>query len=547
LSSGAEVLEERELTGSVEKSSSGAIGARPMSSNARRGLYALGAALVFLIMWALYTRVAWTVSMNSDDATALLQANDFIHGNYLLKGWIAGNISIYTTELPFYVVGLMIVGPARALLRIVPALQLTMIVVLSLSLVWCETKGEARLRGLAITFFLLALPWADAARLLVAAFKHTGTIMMVLAAFLTLTAYDKRPLRWWLLLVFTGLLSCAVLDDELAVYVGVLPLVIVISTEALLAWRSVRIHRLIILPLSLLSIWLERYIVRLISQSGGFVTLRPLAVLVSTADIGRNIYLTIHGLLSVFGADLLDSSHTHHSPLFVAGALARIFGIIVVAIACWHVLARWIKHADGGDLISRVLVVAIAINVGAYLASNLTIDLHTARYLIPTAIFGAVVAGIVAPQFLTAPRYRWLSAAIAAVYVMTFTSGLFMPRANQKEQTVVKWLEQHRLTDGYGDFWAAGILTAESSSTVRIRQVMATDAGYRPRPWMGNQNWYNGPKDDGSFNFLVIDMSNVDNVNEESARRFFGNPRDEYQVAGYKILVWDKRLLLKSN
>jgi hypothetical protein len=499
-------------------------------------------AIAPLIMWYLYTRLAWSVHMDSDNATALLQANDIFHGNYLLRGWIAGNISVYITELPFYVVGLASVGPARALMRIVPAFQLTILVVLSLALVYCETKAADRRRGLAITFFLLGLPWAYAARLLLVSFRHTGTIMMLLGAFLTVAAYEKRPDRSWLLLIFVGLLSGAVLDDALAVYIGVLPLVIAVLAETLSERHAIKMHLIPVLFLCILSLWLGRYLIRVIARSHGFVTLRPGPVLVSTADMARNVYLTVDGLLLVFGVNLLDPSRTHHSPIFVAGALAHIVGIILVATGAWQVLRRWIKRTNGDELIARVLVVAIAINIVAYLASNLTIDLYTARYLTPSMIFGAILAGVAAPPFVAAPRFRWLTATVAAIYVATFTSGLFMPLANQNEQAAAKWLEQHQLTQGYGDFWAANILTAESGGAVKIRQVMATDGTYRPRPWMMNRNWYANPKDEGAFNFLVLDKSNVDNVNEESARKFFGNPKDEYQVSGYEVLVWDKRL-----
>jgi hypothetical protein len=40
----------------------------------------------------------------------------------------------------------------------------------------------------------------------------------------------------------------------------------------------------------------------------------------------------------------------------------------------------------------------------------------------------------------------------------------------------------------------------------------------------------------------VIDKSNFDDVNDESARKYFDTPKEEYQVAAYTILIWDKRL-----
>jgi hypothetical protein len=139
-----------------------------------------------------------------------------------------------------------------------------------------------------------------------------------------------------------------------------------------------------------------------------------------------------------------------------------------------------------------------------------------------------------------------LAATAAIAYLTTFGAGLSGPRADQNQQALIEWLQRNQMTRGYGDYWAAGILTAESRGSLKIRQVMATNTGYHPLQWMMNQNWYSTSKSDDSFNFLVLDNSNIDNVNEESARKFFGNPKDEYQVAGYKVLVWDKSLPVRE-
>ena len=50
-------------------------------------------------MWC-YLRIAGTVPVNADGANDALAAWDMLHGNLLLHGWWAADVSFYTTELP---------------------------------------------------------------------------------------------------------------------------------------------------------------------------------------------------------------------------------------------------------------------------------------------------------------------------------------------------------------------------------------------------------------------------------------------------------------
>jgi hypothetical protein len=125
--------EERDFTVSAGKDSATGTAERLGLSIASRVLFALGAAIAFLTRWILYTRIAWTVPMNSDHATALLQADDFVPGNYLLRGWIAGNMAVYATELALYVFGLIVAAFTPSLLRVIPALQFTIVLTLPFS------------------------------------------------------------------------------------------------------------------------------------------------------------------------------------------------------------------------------------------------------------------------------------------------------------------------------------------------------------------------------------------------------------------------------
>jgi hypothetical protein len=67
----------------------------PLRSLAGLG-WTAGAALVF----ALFLRISLEKLMDSDGANNALQAWDILHGNLVLHGWILGDVTFYTFELP---------------------------------------------------------------------------------------------------------------------------------------------------------------------------------------------------------------------------------------------------------------------------------------------------------------------------------------------------------------------------------------------------------------------------------------------------------------
>jgi hypothetical protein len=57
-----------------------------------------------------YLRIAGTTQVNSDGAGLVWQAWAMLHGNVLLHGWWATDVSFYTTELPEYLAVTAVAG-----------------------------------------------------------------------------------------------------------------------------------------------------------------------------------------------------------------------------------------------------------------------------------------------------------------------------------------------------------------------------------------------------------------------------------------------------
>src|SRR5579864_3014515 len=53
-----------------------------------------------LALFAVFLRISLASPVNSDGANNALQAWDMLHGHLLLHGWVTGDASVYTFELP---------------------------------------------------------------------------------------------------------------------------------------------------------------------------------------------------------------------------------------------------------------------------------------------------------------------------------------------------------------------------------------------------------------------------------------------------------------
>ncbi|MCR5598167.1 MAG: hypothetical protein K6G19_08330 [Lachnospiraceae bacterium] len=62
---------------------------------------------VFIIKWSAKQY------MNSDWGNLILEADDVIHGNFFRSGWTLTSISFLTTDLPYFMIGVLIAGVSR--------------------------------------------------------------------------------------------------------------------------------------------------------------------------------------------------------------------------------------------------------------------------------------------------------------------------------------------------------------------------------------------------------------------------------------------------
>jgi hypothetical protein len=202
------------------------------------------------------------------------------------------------------------------------------------------------------------------------------------------------------------------------------------------------------------------------------------------------------------------------------------------------------------DMISQILLVAMVINVVAYVPSTLAdaTDLNAREFAVVLP-FGAVLAGRTLAPGLLAGLRRWhravpavLAGALLASYAASLGYAAAQPSLLPANARLAAFLAAHHLTSGIGGYWESSVVTVGSDGAVTIRAVLP--GTLQPDLWEAKGSWYDsGPN---RATFLVTDSApGFFNHWQPSpaALAALGRPATTYHVGPYTVYVWDKNLL----
>src|SRR6516165_2665378 len=362
-------------------------------ASARRLLAAAAAALAVALLFLAYLRVSRTYPENTDESNDLLMAWDMLHGNVLLHGWYLSDVSFITTELPQYALLVWLFGLHTDTAHIAAAMTYTLVVIFSVLLAR-GAKGrvprpEGRVRMLLTAGLMFAPQLGVAVFVLLLSLGHIGTAVPLLLTWLVI---DRCPARWYLPVAVGLLLTWVLIADPLALLVGVVPLVAVCALRVtrelarrqdtpVLAVLRARWYELSLAVAAIAAQGLASLAARLLQAY-----LHPLPYQLAPMHTWpKHAFVTAKGLLALFGAK------PEGPPAAFAFALLHLAGVALVAWALLRVARRFLSWPD---MISQILLVAIVLNVVAYVPSTLAnaTDLNAREFAVVLP-FGAVLAG----------------------------------------------------------------------------------------------------------------------------------------------------------
>jgi len=516
----------------------------PQPSWRSRLLRAAGLVLAAAGLFILYFRQSRVASFNSDGAAQVLQAQDMLHGNLVLRGWWTGDVSFYPTELPEYMLVDLVRGLRPDVVHICGALTYTLTVLLAALLARGRAKGLAGVVRALLAAGIMLAPSTAGTPVLLENPDHFGTAVPVLLILLVL---DRAQERWYVPVVVCGLLAWAQVADELAVVAVVVPV------------GAVAVVRLVVLAIRLrplrefwydtalglaatVSILLAAGTEKAIRALGGFDLLPlPRQLLAARSQLPGHIRALGETLLLLFGAN----GQGNHGLAFLAQ-----FHLIGLALAGLALLAAIVWYVTRVDRVTQVVVAGAAAMMAAAI---FTIELasvgqaHEVAVLLP---FGAVLAGRVLPGLLP-DRVRaarrallpaggaWLAVGLAALcYAAT---GAPVAAENMP---LAGWLTAHGYTEGLAAYWQASSTTVDSGGKVLVAPV--TDQGTAVYAWEADAAWYDPGTRRATF---VVAMENPDGplggIAVSAGQESFGRPAHTYRVDGYVIMVYRYNLLTR--
>ena len=497
--------------------------------------------------FACYLQLARTRAVNSDGAGDALQAWDMLHGNLLLHGWLLGDVSYYTTELPQYMLVEFLRGLNQDVVHVAAAMTYTLATLLAALLAKGNSTGrQALVRVLIAVGIMLAPQLASGVNILISSPDHIGTSVPVMVVWLILD--HARP-RWFVPVIAGAFLAWAEVADMLVLYIAVLPLAAVCTIRT---YQAVAVERK---PLA--SQWYDMALgaaavvaaaagvlaLSLIHAHGGFYMPTPSAHFVqSSTALARNLGITAQGLLLLGGADFLGLRLTA-STLFT---MLHVVGVFLAAWGTW--LAAW-RFLRDRDRVAQLLVTGVAVNLAVYVAStraNVISQTHEIAAVLPfsAALAGRLLAGRLLAGRLKAAKLVLVLLVVLAGYLAGLAREVSQPPMAAQNQQLTSWLVARHLHTGLSGYWESNVVTLTSGDRVQIRGVATSGGRLRPMTYESNALWYDPDRNTANFVVLFPGVARYPGFTQEQAvLATFGKPARTYHVGSYTVLVWNSNLL----
>jgi hypothetical protein len=513
---------------------------------ARNALAVAGAFAVAVLLFLGYWHMAREQPADSDGASNALQAWDLLHGDLLLSGWTVSDVPFYTTELPQLALLEMLFGLRPDVVHLAVAMTYTLLVVLAAVLARGRATGAEGAVRMALAVAVMLVPMRGAGfETLLSSPNHTGTGVPILVTWLVIDrALSGRAPKRWLPYAVAVLLVWGQLGDPLVTYVAALPLALVSMYRL---WRSPETGPARwrgadgqLLAAAVASVVLTKAVLAIVRAAGGFFFYAVPVQFAPLSALRHHAWVTIQSIAVCFGAYPPDA----HTPFERTLGVLHLAAIGVVTLAVLVASVRLIRRPRGqaGDRIADLLVVGIAVNIGAYLITTMPSDVHAAHEIVAVLPLGAALAGrIWGPAIGVPSRSLVALAAVLAVLTGSFLAQSVNGQVRPVDRQVADWLASQDLRYGLGGYWNANSTTLATSGRVQVVPILGYQRIYAYR-WESRREWYDPALHDARF--IVIDVTQPTYGTVEAATAQYGEPVQRVDFGTVAVLRYDHNLLI---
>ena len=568
--------------------------ARPSRADRQRWAWISGTVLAAVVLMFCYLRISGATQVTSDGAGLVLEAQSMLHGNVLLHGWWASDVTFYTTELPEYALVTFFAGLRPEVVHICSALTYTLLVLLAAYVARGRARGAVGVvRALLAAGVILVPQPTGPTQVLLGGPDHVGSAVPVLVLLLLL---DWARPRWWVPVAAGILLAWGIVGDQLIELAGAVPLCLACLLRAvrlMRPWSRARSwtagwYDLSLAAAAAAAVPAGLAASRLLVRWGG---IQPGPVSYHLA-LQQNMTPQAWGLagrclLALYGADFVPADFNGTSNAgSVAFAAAHLLGVALVIaavlLALWRLARPRRDPAQGaapgtpapgraGDLVANVLLLGMLVNFAAFMIEVHIDAIYSAHEIGPLLGLGAALTGRMLGGPLVAgwraaggrladgrpdvtdgrpPAYRrvplkllaaFLAAGLAA-YVVLLGVAAGTNQGAPRNAALAAWLVRHHLRDGLAPYWQGSSVTVDSHGQTELLPV-------KKAALLANQVVPDAEESDlrlvdakGAYASFVVCAANED-ITAEAVSGSFGQPAATYRYQNFTILVWHKNLL----
>ncbi len=485
----------------------------------------------------MYVRLFSTELINSDQANALLVAQDMVAGNWRLHGWWMAPDNYWGLDELVFAAVWATTHHAILTIRLAAIVAWIGLGVVMLCLGAGVRRG--RLMGLLVLLATILIPntGAYAALFYFNAPLHVPTVTFIILDLMMIQALLNNPTRFWARwMVFLFISVDAAFSDPLFIYLGALPIIVALLLNA----SASRVMRISLVLATGLAVMMAKLLVWINADSGGFHPLQLQVVLQSIYSVPHTIVLSALAVMSIFGC--VPVGHDRLQILIAVLRLPMIGYVFVVVfrvakLILWRIFKepRW---ATNLDFIDTALCLILCADLASVLLSTAFQDMAGVRFFLPAW----VAASILAARYIDASRTNIIYFSVVsmiAIFMAGWAAFNAPPGVNFPAPTMalVEALEQHQLRYGYGTYWQASDAVAASGGEVMMRAVIADHTGrLMPYRLFSKTEWYAGQPDNSEY-FIVIPDDKIwyDQADVESR---FGAPKIRFHVNDMWVYVY---------
>ena len=486
-----------------------------------------GGAVLFLC----YLRISFTYHVTSDGANNALQAWDMLHGHLLMHGWILGDATYYTFDLPVLALTEIFFGLQDLTSHVASALIYLIVTVCAVALAVADSRGLARVARAGVVVAVLTatfhVEWN--APYLLGAPDHVGTSVFLLVSALLI---DRAPARRYTSPLLLAILCAGQIGDATVRYVAV-PAVVIVSVYRMAAARKVRTGDAANALAAVASVPLAAAVRALMVHFGAYQMVAPRTAIAPPGRWPHNAAIAWHAMRVLFGAEVASGSA---NPARDAGYVLGIACLLAVAAGFARVVWTW-RTASRAE---QLLCAAIVINLAVYVVSTMPIPSNPYE-VVAILPCGAVLAARACVPRRIPDRLRagLTTGLVAAVALAPLAIAAARSPAMAPTAPVTAWLEAHGLTYGLAGYWNSSVITLHSGGQVQARAVVIQGSRVIRYDWETDTQWFDPSRHDATF--LITDLAGIGL--SPLAEHYFGKPDQIVRVSHWAILIYRRNLL----